>query len=112
MKMPKIFFNPINGSSILSITWFAGPLGDAVESKNGIGVGFFAHNGDLLSVQFDDVNEKNDHQVLEFDRYRVEVVVNKGKITHTLTRMEKPKTPPKKTTRTAPRSKTIDKNAA
>ena len=89
MKKPKIFFNPIGGSSILSITWFSGPLGPAVESNNGIGVGFFAHNGDLLSVMFDDVNEKQDHQVLEFDRYRVEVTVNKGKISYVLTELPK-----------------------
>ena len=80
MKRPKIFFNPIGGSSILSITWYPGPLGDAAEANNGIGVGFFAHNGDLLSVQLDDMNEKKDHKVLEFDRYRVEASVNNGKI--------------------------------
>jgi hypothetical protein len=91
MKKPKIFFNPISGSSILSITWFPGPLGDAVEAKNGIGIGFFAHNGDLLSVQFDDVNEKHDHQVLEFDRYRVEVEVNKGKISYALSTLDSQK---------------------
>ena len=84
MKKPKIFFNPISGSSILSITWFPGPLGPAVEANNGIGVGFFAHNGDLLSVMFDDVNEKQDHQVLEFDRYRIEVSIKNGKIAHSL----------------------------
>lgn len=89
MKKPKIFFNPIGGSSILSITWFSGPLGPAVESNNGIGVGFFAHNGDLLSVMFDDVNEKQDHQVLEFDRYRVEAFVNKGKVSYSLTEVSK-----------------------
>lgn len=84
MKTPKIFFNPIAGSSILSITWFPGPLGDAVEANNGIGVGFFAHNGDLLSVEFDDVEEKKDHQVMEFDHYRVEVEVSNGKISYKL----------------------------
>jgi len=88
MKSPKIFFNPISGSSVLSITWYPGPLGDAVEAKNGTGVGFFAHNGDLLSVQFDDVEEKRDHQILEFDHYRVEVFVNKGKISHSVTRKD------------------------
>ncbi len=88
MKKPKIFFQPIAGSSVLSITWFPGPLGDAVEAKKGEGVGFFAHNGDLLSVQFDDVQEETDHQVLEFDRYRVEVKVKKGKVTHSLVRLE------------------------
>ncbi len=38
----------------------------------------------MLSVQFDDVNEKQDHQVLEFDRYRIEVSVDKGKISHSV----------------------------
>jgi hypothetical protein len=91
MKKPKIFFNPIAGSSILSITWFPGPLGDAVEANNGLGVGFFAHNGDLLSVQFDDVNEKHDNQILEFDHYRVEVKVDKGKVSYSLIPLESPK---------------------
>ena len=90
MKKPKIFFHPIGGSSILSITWYPGPLGDAVEAKNGIGVGFFAHNGDLLSVQFDDLNEKQDHQVLEFDRYRVEATVNQGKVSYSLVALPAP----------------------
>jgi len=105
MKKPKVFFNPIGGSSILSITWFPGPLGDAVEAKNGIGVGFFAHNGDLLSAQFDDVDEKRDHQTLEFDRFRVEVSVNKGKISYSLVSLE----PSKKTQRS---SKKKDEDAA
>ncbi len=91
MKKPKIFFHPIGGSSILSITWYTGPLGDAVEANNGPGVGFFAHNGDLLSAQFDDMNEKNDHQVLEFDRYRVEASVKNAKISYSLTELLRPK---------------------
>lgn len=90
MKKPKIFFNPIDGTSILSITWYQVPLGDAVEAKNEIGVGYFAHNGDLLSVMFDDVNEKEDHQFLEFDRYCVEITVKNGKISHKL-EVKKPK---------------------
>ena len=76
----EVFFNPIEGSAPLSISWYHGPKGDAVEAKNKIGVGFFAHNGDLLSVLFDDVGEKKDHQILEFDRYRVEVMVSHGEI--------------------------------
>jgi hypothetical protein len=84
MKKPEIFFNPISGSSVLSITWHPGPLGDAVEANNGIGIGFFAHNGELLSVQFDDVEEKNDHQVLKFERYQVDVTVKKGKVSFVL----------------------------
>lgn len=87
MKNPRVSFRAIDGSGPLSITWFNVPLGDAVEDKNHIGVGFFAHNGDLLSVEFDDVNEKKDHQVLEFDRYRVELEVSKGKISYSMTRI-------------------------
>lgn len=68
LKKPKIFFNPIAGSSILSITWYSGPLGDAVESNNEIGIGYFGHNGDLLSVQFDDVDAEQDQQLPKFDR--------------------------------------------
>ena len=85
MKKGKVFFHPIEGSAPLSISWYSGPKGDAVEANNGIGVGFFAHNGDLLSVQFDDVEEKGDHQVLEFDRYRVEVTVKNGKVSYSMT---------------------------
>ena len=36
---------------------------------------------DLLSVQFDDI-EENDHQTLEFDRYKVEATVKKMKKHH------------------------------
>jgi hypothetical protein len=89
MKKPEVFFHPISGSSILSITWYDGPLGDAVEANNEVGIGFFAHNGDLLSVQFDDV-EEDDHQFLEFDRYKVEVTVKKGKVSFKLDEKKKP----------------------
>ena len=84
LKKPKIFFNPIAGSSILSITWYSGPLGDAIESNNEIGIGYFGHNGDLLSVQFDDVDAENDEQVLEFDYYKVECKIKKGKVSFNL----------------------------
>jgi len=105
MKNPRISFRAIDGSGPLSITWFNVPLGDAVEANNSIGVGFFAHNGDLLSVEFDDVNEKKDHQVLEFDRYRVEVDVSKGKISYALTPLDSPK-------KVARSSRKRDKDAA
>ncbi len=100
MKNPKISFRVIGDSGPLSITWFPGPLGDAVEANNGIGVGFFAHNGDLLSVEFDDVNETKDHQILEFPRYKVEVSVNHGKVSYSLAIKESRKrisSPTKKT---------------
>ena len=77
-------FRVIGDSGPLTISWFDGPKGDAVEAKNGIGVGFFSNDGTLLCVEFDDVEEKKDHQELEFDRYRVTVDVNKGKISYSL----------------------------
>lgn len=80
MKKGKISFRIIGGSGPLSISWFQGPKGDAVEAKNEIGVGFFAEDGELLAVEFDDVEEKKDHQVLEFDRYEVEVAVERGHV--------------------------------
>ena len=87
-KKPEIFYRPIDGSAPLSIYWYEGPEGDAVEANNEDGVGFFGPSGELLGVIFDDVEEKKDHQFLEFDRYRVEVAVNKGKISHALTSIE------------------------
>ncbi|MGK5090224.1 hypothetical protein WDW86_21965 [Bdellovibrionota bacterium FG-2] len=84
MKKLKLSFRVIGASGPLSISWFEGPKGDAVEAKNGIGVGFFSPNGELLCVEFDDVEEVKDHQVLEFERYRVEVNVNNGRISHKL----------------------------
>lgn len=61
---PKVFFNPIEGSAPLSINWYPGPYGDAHESKEGNGVYFTSPNGELLAVQFDDVEEKQDQQIL------------------------------------------------
>ncbi len=66
----------------MSITWAPGPLGDAIEANRGTGVSFFDSDGRLLSVEFDDVDAKKDHQVLEFDRYRIEVSVRDGKISY------------------------------
>ncbi len=61
---PKIFFNPIEGSAPLSINWYPGPYGDAQESKEGTDVYFTSPNGELLAVQFDDVEEREDQQTL------------------------------------------------
>jgi hypothetical protein len=68
----------------LSITWYSGPLRDAVESNNENGIGYFGHNGDLLSVQFDDVEAEKDQQVLEFDNFSVECSVKKGKVSFSI----------------------------
>ena len=84
MRTGKVFFHPIEGSAPLSISWSSGPKGDAIEANNELGVGFFSEKGDLLAVIFDDVEEKKDDQFLEFDRYRVEVSVNHGKVSHSL----------------------------
>ena len=84
MKKGKTSFRVIGDSGPLSISWFHGPKGDAVEAKNELGVGFFSTDGELLSVEFDDVSEKKDHQALEFDRYRVEVSVVNGKVSYTV----------------------------
>lgn len=80
MKKGKVSFRVIGDSGPLSISWFQGPKGDAVEAKNEIGVGFFSEDGELLAVEFDDVEEKKDHQILEFDRYEVEVTVEQGHV--------------------------------
>ena len=66
MRYPKVFYHPIEGSAPLTITFSSAPKGDAIEAKNGIGVGFFSEEGRLLSVIFDDVKAKKDHQFLKF----------------------------------------------
>jgi hypothetical protein len=102
-KKPEVHYNPIAGSAPLSISWFDGPKGDAVEAKNEIGVGFFSPSGDLLMIEFDDVEEKKDQQHLEFDRYRAEIIVNKGKVDYSL--KELPKKTAMKSKRSASRNK-------
>ncbi len=83
MRKGKVFFHPIEGSGSLTISWTSGPKGDAVEAKKGAGVGFFSDSGELLCVIFDEVLLE-DQQFLEFDRYRVELLVKNGKVTHSV----------------------------
>ncbi len=90
-KKTEIYYHPIDGSAPLSIYWYTGPKGDAVEANNEDGVGFFGLGGELLGVIFDDVSEKKDHQELIFDCYRVEIEVSKGKVSYTLIPLEAPK---------------------
>ena len=90
-KKAEIFLRNFDGSGALTITWADGPYGDAIEAEEGKGVGFFSPNGDLLCVEFDDVVEKKDRQILKFDRYRVEADVNNGKVSYTLTSLDSPK---------------------
>ena len=47
-------------------------------------------------MEFDDVVEKNDHQVLEFDRYKVEVTVVNGKVSCSLKEIQSKKKTSKK----------------
>ena len=81
MKRPVISFRHFAGSGPLSIYWYEGPYGDAVEAKGGAGVGWFAPNGQLLGVEFDDVSCDKDHQTLIFANHEtVEVRVARGKV--------------------------------
>lgn len=75
----KILYNSIDGSAPLSINWFSGPMGNAVEDENEIGVGFFSPTNDLLGVIFDDVEFESDRQELVFaNGASVLVEVNHG----------------------------------
>lgn len=85
MKWGEVFFNPIEGSGQLSISWSSDPKGAALEAKKGNGVGFFTPDGDLLGVIFDDVSEEEDHQVLEFKKYKIEICVKDGVVRHKVT---------------------------
>lgn len=94
MKNVKVTFIPIDGTGALHLDFEPGPFGDAIEAKKGDGIGFFSQNGELQGVTFDDVDEERDHQELQFDRYRVEVSVNKGKISHSVVLLDAPKKTP------------------
>lgn len=85
MKNGKIFFHPIEGSGSLTISWSTEPKGDAVEAKNGIGVGFFSKSGELLCVIFDEVQSTTDQQTLEFEQFNVKVIVKDGKVDYSVT---------------------------
>ena len=63
----------------------ASAQGAALEAKKGSGVGFFSDSGELLCVIFDEIQGSQDQQTLEFNRYRVELVVKNGKVTHSVT---------------------------
>jgi hypothetical protein len=82
MKKGKVFFHPIDGSASLTISWSSGPKGNAIEAKNGNGVGFFSDTGDLLCVIFDEVLAAQDQQKLEFNRYCVEINVKNGRVNY------------------------------
>lgn len=85
MSAGKVSFRIIGDSGPLSISWFKGPKGAAVESRSENGVGFFSLSGELLAVEFDDVEKSNDEQFLEFDHTTVSVSVKKGKVSFSKT---------------------------
>ncbi len=87
MKKGKVFFNPIEGSGTLTISWSSGPKGDAVEAKKGAGVGFFSNSGELLCVVFDEVQSSIDQQTLEFSLYNIIVTVKSSKVKYVVTKV-------------------------
>jgi hypothetical protein len=102
MKKAKIFFHPIDGSASLTISWSLGPKGDAIEAKKGAGVGFFSDADDLLCVIFDEVQAVQDHQILEFNRNRIEITVKNGKVTYNVSEIKTRSTIPKKRVKRRP----------
>jgi hypothetical protein len=81
----KVFYHPIEGSASLTISWSSAPKGDAIEAKQGNGVGFFSTKGNLLCVIFDEVESTQDHQVLAFKNHRITITVKNSKVTYRLT---------------------------
>lgn len=84
MKDGQVFFHPIDGSGSLTISWSTEPKGDAIEAKNGSGVGFFSESGELLCVIFDEVQSEKDKQALEFDHFIVEIAVENRKVNYNI----------------------------
>ena len=82
MKKPRIVFRHFSGSGPLSIYWYDGPYGDAVEAVKGRGVAWLAPNGESLGVELDDVTWARDEQSLELPNGDVVGVrVARGKVT-------------------------------
>jgi hypothetical protein len=111
MKQGEVFFHPMEGSGQLSISWSSAPKGAAVEAKKGNGVGFFSTKGNLLSVIFDDVIAAEDHQILEFKKYKIEVSVRCGIVKHKLIQLGRQKDviTSKKTTHSSSKRRTKTK---
>lgn len=81
MKLPSISFRVIGNSGPLSITWSDGPFGNAIESKQGNGVVWLSSNGELLAVEFDDVQKDTDHQKLTApDGTVIELMIKNNKV--------------------------------
>jgi hypothetical protein len=88
VKKGRVFFNPIEGSGSLTISFSSGPKGDAIEAKRGDGVGFFSEKGDLLCVIFDEVQSDEDHQTLVFAHDRIEISTKNGRVTYIATKKQ------------------------
>ena len=112
MKQGEVFFHPMEGSGQLSISWSSAPKGAAIEAKKGNGVGFFSAKGSLLSVIFDDVLAAEDHQILEFKKYKIEISVKRGVVKHKVTLVTRPKAIIKVRKTTPPTSKRRTKTKA
>ena len=81
MKKPEISFRHFSGSGPLSIYWYPGPYGIAIEATKGRGVGWFSPSGELLGIELDDVCVKEDSQTIEFrSGNAVSVRVKGGKV--------------------------------
>jgi hypothetical protein len=82
VKKPyKIFYNPLEGSASLAVYWFPGSYGVGIEPKEMNGVYFTFPNGELLGVQFDDVNELQDEQWMTTKAgTKVHVITKSGKV--------------------------------
>jgi len=92
MKKPEISFRHFGGSGPLSVYWYPGPYGVAVEASKGRGVGWFSPSGELLGVEFDDVEVTADNQIIEFKvGYSVSIKTKKGKVSVGLHRPKRKK---------------------
>ncbi len=81
MKKPKISFRHFGGSGPLSIQWYEAPFGNAEEANHGEGVCWYSPNGEVLAVEFDDVDFASDEQSLELrDGSVVQIKVKAGRI--------------------------------
>ena len=82
MKKPTISFRHFSGSGPLSVYWYDGALGDAIEARQGQGIKCLAPSGELLGVEFDDVAYPDDEQELEIHNgHTVKLRVSKGRPT-------------------------------
>jgi hypothetical protein len=81
MKKPRVSFRHFSGSGPVSVYWHDGPYGDAIEATKGRGVAWLASNGQLLGVEFDDVEWTSDAQTLHLSNGdTVSLHVRRGKV--------------------------------